>query len=99
MPRAYIRCNSGHYFHGRSCPYDGWSSPDVVNLFAVLERPSEPTLSVETLRQAGVSQAALERTIVIDFGWSDSVFDAISPESYVVNGKHALLVDLGRPFK
>jgi hypothetical protein len=40
-----------------------------------------------TLRAAGLTESALKRTIVIDFGSNDSAFDAISPAGYFVNGQ------------
>ena len=44
-------------------------------------------VSLEGLRKAGVSEATLARTIVIEFGSGASAFDAVSPEDYVVNGE------------
>jgi hypothetical protein len=87
--RAYSRCNSGHYFLGEFCPFDGWSSHASRELTAALKelaRSGRP-VSLEELRQAGVSAATLSRTMVIEFGSSSTAFEAIAPEYYVVNGE------------
>ena len=86
---AYSRCNSGHYFTGEFCPFDGWSSPASKELTKALKRlaTSGQKVSLNELRKAGVSEATLARTIVIEFGSGTSAFDAVSPEDYVVNGE------------
>jgi len=88
MTRAYCRCNSGHYFVGEFCPLDGWSSSESTELKKVVEQVvgtgEEPSLV--RLRAAGLSDSALRRTIVIEFGIDECAFDAISPEGYFVDG-------------
>ena len=42
--------------------------------------------SLRALREAGLSKAALQRTIVIEFGTDACAFDAIAPEGYVICG-------------
>ena len=98
--RAYSRCNSGHYFQGEFCPFDGWSSHASRELTAALKdlARSGRTISLEELRRAGVSEATLARTVVIEFGSGASVFEAVSPESYVVNGETMPLRDLDESF-
>src|SRR5262245_41844319 len=98
--RAYSRCNSGHYFMGEFCPFDGWSSPASKELTAALKRLARSgcNVSLEELREAGVSEATLARTIVIEFGSSASAFEAVSPEDYVVNGETLALKDLDESF-
>jgi len=99
--RAYCRCNSGHYFSGQFCPFDGWSSPASRELTEAVERLGRchRELSLEELRKAGVSQATLARTIVVAFGCSDSAFEAVSPLEYVVNGEAKAVRELDRSFK
>ena len=101
MTRAYCRCNSGHYFSGEFCPFDGWSSPASRELTEAVARLSRchRDLSLEELRKAGVCQATLARTIVVAFGCSDSAFEAISPQEYVVNGEAKTVRQLDRSFK
>lgn len=99
--RAYCRCNSGHYFIGECCPYDGWSSPASKELTKVVARLTrsgkEP--SIQELKQAGVSDETLWRTIIISFGVGASIFDALSPDTYVVNGETKPPAKLGLGFK
>jgi len=98
---AYCRCNSGHYFEGEFCPFDGWSSPASKELTQAVEQLARAhrEISMEELRKAGVSAAALDRTIVIQFGSSASVFEAVAPHEYVVNGEAKTVRHLDRNFK
>ncbi len=99
--RAYCRCNSGHYFVGEFCPLDGWSSPASRELTEAVERVTRAglPLSIEELRKAGVGKNTLSRAIVVEFGSCECVFDAISPEGYVVNDEWKLLRELEDCFK
>jgi hypothetical protein len=98
--RAYSHCNSGHYFMGEFCPFDGLSSPASKELTVALKRlaRSGRQVSLEELRKAGVSEVTLARTIVIEFGSSASAFEAVSPEDYVVNGETIALKNLDENF-
>ncbi|HEY7312078.1 MAG TPA: hypothetical protein VH643_22125 [Gemmataceae bacterium] len=99
--RAYSRCNSGHYFLGEFCPYDGWSSPASRELMKAVARLAqvgkEP--SIKELKEAGVSRETLWRTIVVSFGVGASMFDALSPDTYVVNGETKPPNKLGPGFR
>lgn len=99
--RVYRRCNSGHNFAGGCCPLDGWSSPKTDAVLIALERltAAHVTPSIGNLQQAGVSEDALARTIVVRFGSRASTFDAISPEGYVVEGRWRPLVSMDANFK
>ena len=96
-PIAYSRCNSGHYFIGEYCPLDGYSSPASAELTDIVEKlhDSGVKLSIEEIAKAGASQSTLERTIVVDFGSEDSVFDAIVPEAYSIRGKFVRVDESG----
>ena len=100
MRRLYCRCNSGHYFVGEYCPIDGWSSPVSKELVQVIKRVTasgqEPSL--RALREVGLSEATLQRTIVIEFGTDACVFDAIAPEGYVIRGVWKPLAALDEHF-
>lgn len=100
MRRAYCRYNSGHYFVGEYCPIDGWSSPASKELVQVIKRVTasgqEPSL--RALREAGLSEAAIQRIIVIEFGTDACAFDAIAPEGYVVCGVWKPLTALDEHF-
>ncbi|MHB1423729.1 MAG: hypothetical protein ACYC3I_11150 [Gemmataceae bacterium] len=99
--RAYCRCNSGHYFMGESCPNDGWSSPASRELTDAIARLAKAgkELSIEELRNLGVSSETLWRTIIISFGVGASIFEALSPDTYVVNGETKPPRKLGAGFK
>jgi len=58
-------------------------------------RSKKAVASLDALRDEGVTQAALDRAVVIEFGNERSMFDAISPEFYVVNGKSVGLHQAG----
>lgn len=96
MRKAYFRCNGGHYYRDEHCPLDGWSSAESREFSQILGRLSgkgeDPSL--DDLRKAGMSASALGRTVVIEFGSPDSVFDALSPEGYILKGKWTKTRDL-----
>ena len=94
--RAYCRCNSGHYFEGAYCPFDGWSSPESMELADAVARLSGAgsALSVGALCQVGVSNRTIARIIVIEFGCEASSFEAISPEGYIIHGTWRPLASL-----
>ncbi len=83
------------------CPLDGWSSSASIELTRVVEQAisAGQELSLAVLRKVGASEATLERTIIIEFGAGTAVFEAISPEGYVVNGEWKRLKEVGRHFK
>ena len=101
MVQAYCRCNSGHYFVGEYCPIDGWSSTASKELTEAVERllGTGREISLAELRSAGVSEATIRRTLVIEFGVSESAFDAISPEGYMIKGEWKPLRYLDEHFK
>jgi hypothetical protein len=100
ITRAYSRCNGGHYFMGACCPLDGWSSAASRELAAACQKltASGRPVSLASLREAGVSESSLSRIIVIEFGSAEGVFDAVSPEGYVVMGRWQPLEELGDAF-
>ena len=89
MKRAYCRCIRDHYFTGQVCFLDGWSAASAVELDAALRHfsGSGDELSVERPREAGVSEASLDRIVIVEFGPRATVFDLLSPEGYVIDGK------------
>jgi hypothetical protein len=100
--RAYCRCSNGHYFAGEYCPFDGSSSPAAKELTQALERMTllgGGDVSLARLRQAGLSETTLERVIVVEFGASESAFEAVAPQEYFVNGEAKPPKKLGRHFK
>jgi hypothetical protein len=99
--RAYFRCNSGHYFIGEFCPFDGWSSPASRELTNGCQRLTETDqeVTLEALRKAGVSNGTIQRTILISFGSDESVFDAFAVQEFVVDGHAKAPRQLSRNFK
>jgi hypothetical protein len=99
--RAYCRCNSGHYFSGESCPYDGWSSPASRELTDAVARLAKAgkELSMEELKALGVSSETLWGIILVSFGVGASIFEAFSADTYVVNGETKPPRKLGLGFK
>jgi hypothetical protein len=86
--RAYCRCNSGHYFEGTHCPFDGWSSSLSAELAGAVAglRDAGCTVSIQALSRAGVSGPTLARTIIMEFGCDESAFEALAPEGLIVDG-------------
>jgi hypothetical protein len=99
--RVYVRCSSGHYFSGEYCPFDSWSSGAAAEVAETVERLRQlgKDITLAELKRAGLSEAALQRTIVIDFGNDGSMFEAISPREYCVNGQTKPPLKLGPNFK
>jgi len=85
MAIAYGRCNSGHYFIGDRCPFDGWTSPQIVQLSRAAEllRQQDRPVTLENLRSVGVTNDALERCMVVEFGNPESAFDAAAIGEYI----------------
>jgi hypothetical protein len=52
-------------------------------------------VSVAALREHGLSEAALARVVIIEFGSDDSSFDALMPEHYIIDGHHVPLRKVG----
>jgi len=98
MVRAYFRCNGGDYFSGESsCPFDGWSSPEL-NEFVSASRKlqdNHETPSINAFRRLGVSNGALKRIVVIEFGSDQASFDALLPGRYIKDGAERKLGNLG----
>jgi hypothetical protein len=101
MTRIYWRCNGGHYFSSVHCPFDGWSSDDLIQLNNATERLKVKGAipSIAALRSEGASESALGRAIVVEFGSDRSAFDAISPDYYVINNASVRLHQAGIDFQ
>ena len=97
MVRAYFRCNGGDYFCEPSCPFDGWSSPELGEFLGALRtldsRGQLP--SIPAFRELGLSEGALKRIVVIQFGSETSAFEALSPGVYIKDGVERKLGSLG----
>ena len=97
MRRLYFRCNSGHYFHGTNCPWDGWTMDGVqaaFELFARLE-PHEAAVGLEALGPLDPSPELSRRMMIIEFGDEAAAVDAICPDRYMHNGEVVLWHEIG----
>jgi|HubBroStandDraft_5_1064220.scaffolds.fasta_scaffold1015145_1 hypothetical protein len=99
--QTFVRCNSGHYFRGSVCPFDGWSMDDLDCLLFATIRLTESGLrpTIEELAHEGVPSSVLDRTLVIQFGSQDAVFEALDPAGYVIDGEWTVLRDVPKQFK
>ena|SRR5215471_9233971 len=95
--RLFFRCNGGHYFQGRHCPYDGWTTDGIDGVVEHFERTvqSGREVSIDSLRAATSSGGLTRRILLIEFGDEDAIFDAIVPERYVYKGRDILWKDTG----
>lgn len=89
MRRGLIRCNSGHYFRGPTCPMDGWGNADITALWHEISRlESANELSFGLLRDGSGSYKAgsdlLCRVIVWECHDEMASFDALVPHGYVI---------------
>lgn len=86
----YIRCDGGDYFRAKpECPYDGWSSRETAELADVataFEKSGRP-LSIDAMREHGVSEAALRLSVVIEFGDDAARFDELMPQWLIRGGE------------
>lgn len=91
--RVYVRCNSGHYFQGSACPFDGWSMEHLNDLTLALLRleDSGERLTLSGLADHGAPAKVLARTIVIEFGSEEAAFEALDPSGFILNGEWTLL--------
>jgi hypothetical protein len=97
----YFRCNSGHFFSGELCPWDGWSHPEVWKVLELSRRfATEGTaVSILNLRAAGVKEDAIKRIVIVEFGDPDAVIEGIYPKQVVVKGRVSNPIDLDSRFK
>ena len=94
--QTYIRCNEGHYFVGEYCPFDGWSSEESKQLTEISKKITSEgkKLTLKELKENAASDETLRRTIIIDFGTGNFVFDAFSPDGFIIGGKYLRLPEL-----
>jgi hypothetical protein len=97
MKREYFRRNGGDYLVGSSCPFDGWSSSESLQVHSIVLRlqSEKEEMSIKRLLRAGLSAATLKRVVIMEFGDSASAFDALSPGLYMKDGRERKLGNLG----
>jgi hypothetical protein len=81
ITRAYFQCCDGHFFSGGKCPIDGWYSSESQRLQKALARlhTTGQPITLDNLRMWGLSEAALSRTIIVEFGTAETAVDVLRP--------------------
>jgi len=95
--QLFFRCNSGHYFHGVGCPFDGWTMDGVqaaAEFFARLE-PDGTAAGLDCLRPLNPSAELMRRMMIIEFGDADAAFDALVPDRYMYKGHEVRWDEIG----
>ena len=64
---------------GTHCPFDGWSSKESHEIACVVKKLEESgtDLSINTLKLAGLSDAALNIICVVEFASKDISYDSV----------------------
>lgn len=93
--RVFARCNGGHYFVGKSCPFDGWGSEETKSIagIAVTLVDEGKVPSMAALEASGLTPKALARACVVEFHTTEQALDALEPRSVAINGRTYLLND------
>ncbi len=93
--RVFARCNGGHYFVGKWCPFDGWGSEETEAIERVaddlFEKRAVPTMA--SLEAAGLPPKTLARACVIPFYSNDQALEGIEPNLVALGGHAYLLKD------
>jgi len=97
----FFRCNSGHFFSGELCPWDGWSHPDSKIVLELVDRlnAEEKELSIAKLKSAGVKDELIRRLVIVEFGDPEAILDGIYPKQVFVNGKVIDPLELPEQYK
>lgn len=105
MVRLYVRCNGGDFFllgkeRGVHCPLDGWTFPGFKEVQEIAQRIEESgeRLTIQLLRDSGVPENVLQRVILIEFGDTETEFEALTPAGYQLHGKWWKLRDVDNRF-
>jgi hypothetical protein len=93
--RVFARCNGGHYFVGKWCPFDGWGSEETESIGRAAQalRDEGTVPSMAALEGKGLIPTALSRACVIEFYSNDQALDGIQPEMVAIDGRSYLLKD------
>jgi hypothetical protein len=89
MRVLYVLCDCGspdgpkHYYTGANCPFSGWVAPfveEALRAAAVLQGAGQ-SLTVEMLKETGLSPEAMTRVMVAEFAGKIAVPDALGVEA------------------
>ena len=84
MKLLLFKCNYDHYFRKVSCPYDGWTHPDVRK---VEELFAEGKIAVpDELHKFQIDEELVGRIIIIDTVEYDDSLEGITIDSIVIDG-------------
>src|SRR5262249_18042839 len=85
----YFHCTSDHYFAGRVCMDDGWSSDGSRLVAEAVTRllADERDLTMDALRERGVSEEDLQRVIIVEFARAKDAWDFLEPATLRIGGK------------
>ena len=99
--RVFARCNGGHYFVGKWCPFDGWGSEETEAIERVAKDLSDKGTvpAMASLEAAGLTPKALARACVMEFYSNDQILDGIEPHSVAVGARTYLLKDAPQNLK
>jgi hypothetical protein len=88
MRTLYFRCNSGHYFEGGSCPFDGWDHPETDAVMKMVETLGRRgiDITIDLLREAGISEDMLQSIVIVEFGHREAKFEALAPKCIQADG-------------
>jgi hypothetical protein len=93
--RVFARCSGGHYFVGKWCPFDGWSSEETESIasvvLALVDEGKVPSMAA--LKASGLTPQALARACVVEFHSNEQALEAIEPLSVAIDGRAYLLKD------
>lgn len=86
--RVFTVCVHGHLYSGATCPWDGCRSQfaDVLACAVDSLKQAGKQISIESLRHAGVPEPQLRGTVIIEFGGSNTMFDAVAPGALWLDG-------------
>jgi hypothetical protein len=98
---VFFRCNSGHFYSGELCPWDGWSRAGLRQALDTIRRLQAEgrSVSVDVLRASGLGEDVLKRIVIVEFGDPEAVLEAIYPKQVVVAGEIKDLLRLDRRYK
>ena len=88
IPLFFRKAAQARWGGGRAAVFPALRVEDISLNIARAAQPHVP----------GLSEAAAQRTIVIEFGTDACAFDAVSPEGFVIHGEWKPLTTLDAPF-
>lgn len=84
MKLLLFKCNYDHLFRKVSCPYDGWTHPDIRKIEQLF---AEGRIAVpDQLREFQIDEDLVRRVIIIDSLEYDDSLEGIAIGSIVVRG-------------